>query len=180
MTISRRQFVGSVAGAGIASIAAPHLVLGQNSEPIRVGLLAAKTGPLASGGIDMDLALTMFLRERENTLAGRKIEFISTDTGGNPAGAKTKAQELIDRDKVNVIVGPLAAFELLAITDYVRESAVPLISMAAAEDVRILYGGSMKPDNAAELLALEDCDGGLIGGASLEPASFQAIIDLAA
>ena len=48
-----------------------------------------------------------------------------------------------------------------------------------AEQVRILYGGSMKPDNAGELLALEDCDGGLIGGASLEPASFQAIIDLA-
>jgi triosephosphate isomerase len=52
-------------------------------------------------------------------------------------------------------------------------------SQDAAADMRILYGGSMKPDNAGELLALEDCDGGLIGGASLEPASFQAIIDLA-
>jgi len=52
-------------------------------------------------------------------------------------------------------------------------------SKDAAEGVRILYGGSMKPDNAAELLALEDCDGGLVGGASLEAASFQAIIDLA-
>jgi len=52
-------------------------------------------------------------------------------------------------------------------------------SKEAAARVRILYGGSMKPDNAGELLALEDCDGGLIGGASLEPASFQAIIDLA-
>ena len=52
-------------------------------------------------------------------------------------------------------------------------------SQDAAGRVRILYGGSMKPDNAGELLALEDCDGGLIGGASLEPASFQAIIDLA-
>ena len=52
-------------------------------------------------------------------------------------------------------------------------------SKDAAARIRILYGGSMKPDNAGELLALEDCDGGLIGGASLEPASFQAIIDLA-
>src|ERR1700751_2524152 len=76
-----------------------------------------------------------FLKEKGNTLAGRKIEFISADTGGNPAGAKTKAQELIERDKVNVILGPLAAFELLAITDYVREKATPLISLAAAEDV---------------------------------------------
>ncbi|HEY2425540.1 MAG TPA: twin-arginine translocation signal domain-containing protein, partial [Pseudolabrys sp.] len=68
MTISRRQFVGGVAGAGVASMASPHLALAQGSEPIRLGLLAAKTGPLASGGIDMDIALTMFLKERENTL----------------------------------------------------------------------------------------------------------------
>ena len=77
----------------------------------------------------------MFVKEKANTLAGRKVEVVAADTGGNPAGAKTKAQELIERDKVNVILGPLAAFELLAITDYVRDNATPLISMAAAEDV---------------------------------------------
>ncbi len=43
---------------------------------------------------------------------------------------------------------------------------------AAAEKVRILYGGSMKPSNAAELLAQKDIDGGLIGGASLDSKSF--------
>ena len=42
---------------------------------------------------------------------------------------------MIERDKVNVILGPLAAFELLAITDYVKDNATPLISLAAAEDV---------------------------------------------
>src|SRR6202022_2727010 len=68
-------------------------------------------------------------------LGGRKAELISADTGGNPAGAKTKAQELIERDHVNVILGPLAAFELLAITEYVRAQQTPLISLAAAEDV---------------------------------------------
>jgi branched-chain amino acid transport system substrate-binding protein len=73
MTISRRQFVSSVAGAGIASMAAPNLVLAQNSGPIRIGLLAAKTGPLASGGIDMELGFAMFLMERDNMLAGRNI-----------------------------------------------------------------------------------------------------------
>ncbi len=46
---------------------------------------------------------------------------------------------------------------------------------AAATTVRILYGGSMKPDNAAELLAKADIDGGLIGGASLKAADFLAI-----
>ena len=74
MRISRRQFVSSVAGASIASMAAPNLLLAQGSGPIRVGLLAAKTGPLASGGIDMELALTMFQKERDNTLAGRKVQ----------------------------------------------------------------------------------------------------------
>jgi triosephosphate isomerase (TIM) len=49
-------------------------------------------------------------------------------------------------------------------------------STGAAERIRILYGGSMKPGNAGELLALPDCDGGLIGGASLDPGDFAAII----
>jgi triosephosphate isomerase (TIM) len=48
---------------------------------------------------------------------------------------------------------------------------------AASEQVRVLYGGSVKPENAAELLALPDIDGALVGGASLEPAAFAAIID---
>jgi triosephosphate isomerase (TIM) len=46
---------------------------------------------------------------------------------------------------------------------------------SAAEGVRILYGGSMKPENAAELLAKPDVNGGLIGGASLKPQDFLAI-----
>jgi triosephosphate isomerase (TIM) len=46
----------------------------------------------------------------------------------------------------------------------------------AAQQVRILYGGSVKPDNAAELLALPDVDGALVGGASLEAESFAAIV----
>ena len=51
---------------------------------------------------------------------------------------------------------------------------------AAAEQVRILYGGSCKPDNAAELMALPDVDGALVGGASLDPADFAAIVEIAA
>jgi triosephosphate isomerase len=51
---------------------------------------------------------------------------------------------------------------------------------AAAEELRVLYGGSLKPDNAHELLPLQDVDGGLIGGASLDVRSFSAIIRAAA
>ena len=45
-----------------------------------------------------------------------------------------------------------------------------------AGDMKILYGGSVKPDNAAELLALPDVDGALVGGASLEPEDFAQIV----
>jgi triosephosphate isomerase len=51
---------------------------------------------------------------------------------------------------------------------------------AAGKAVRILYGGSLKPESAPELLALPDVDGALVGGASLEPASFAKIIETAA
>jgi triosephosphate isomerase len=46
----------------------------------------------------------------------------------------------------------------------------------AGERVRVLYGGSVKPDNAAELLALPDVDGALVGGASLDPRAFAEIV----
>jgi branched-chain amino acid transport system substrate-binding protein len=131
--LNRRKFLaGTAAGTAAATLGMPAIAQG---APFRIGLLTVKTGPLAQGGIQMEQGISVFLKEKDNTLAGRKIEFISADTGGNPAGAKTKAQELIERDKVNVILGPLAAFELLAITDYVRDNSTPLISLAAAEDV---------------------------------------------
>ncbi len=50
----------------------------------------------------------------------------------------------------------------------------------AAAAIRILYGGSVKPDNAAELISQEDVDGALVGGASLDPGDFAAIVDAAA
>ena len=52
-------------------------------------------------------------------------------------------------------------------------------SKDAAEKVRVLYGGSVKPDNADELLGMPDIDGFLVGGASLDAASFAAIVDAA-
>ena len=133
MTVRRRTVLKGMLGA-TAVLAAPAVLRAQGA-PFKIGLLTVKTGPLAQGGIQMEQGILALLKEKNNTLGGRKIEFISADTGGNPAGAKTKAQEVIERDKVNVILGPLAAFELLAITDYVRDNQTPLISLAAAEDV---------------------------------------------
>ena len=62
---------------------------------------------------------------------------------------------------------------------YVRGLLVDLFGDAAGSGVRILYGGSMKPENASGLLTQPDVDGGLIGGASLNAKSFCAIVDSA-
>ena len=53
-------------------------------------------------------------------------------------------------------------------------------SQEAADSIRVVYGGSVKPGNAAELFALADVDGGLVGGASLDPEDFLAICRAAA
>jgi branched-chain amino acid transport system substrate-binding protein len=133
--LNRRTFLaGTAAGTAAAALKFPTPAIAQGA-PFKIGLLTVKTGPLAQGGIQMEQGIVTFLKEKSYTLAGRKVELLVADTGGNPAGARTKAQEVIERDKVNVILGPLAAFELLAITDYVRDKATPLISLAAAEDV---------------------------------------------
>jgi len=61
----------------------------------------------------MEQGTALFLKHSGSKLAGRPAELIIADTGGNPAGTRTKAQELIERDQVDMIFGPLAAFELL-------------------------------------------------------------------
>jgi triosephosphate isomerase len=62
---------------------------------------------------------------------------------------------------------------------FIRKVLTEIAGSEAAEAVRIQYGGSMKPANAAELLAKQDIDGGLIGGAALEAKSFVDIVKAA-
>jgi len=133
--VTRRKFMAATAaGAATATFKFPMPAIAQ-AAPFKLGLLTVKTGPLAQGGIQMEQGVITFLKEKNNTFAGRKVEFISADTGGNPAGTKTKAQELVEREKVDAILGPLAAFELLAITDYIKEQKTPMLSLAGAEDM---------------------------------------------
>ncbi len=133
MTIERRTVLkGLGAAACTAAFGMPAIA---QAAPFKIGLMTVKTGPLAQGGIQMEQGLVTFLKEKDYTLSGRKVELVIADTGGNPAGAKSKVQELVERNKVNVIIGPLAAFELLAINDYIRQNKMPLIAVASAEDV---------------------------------------------
>src|SRR5262249_42348508 len=133
--LSRRTLLaGTAAGAAAAlgRFSAPAVA---QAAAFKLGLLTVKTGPLAQGGIQMEQGVLTYLKETNFTLGGRKVDFVSADTGGNPAGAKTKAQELVERDKVDVILGPLAAFELYAINEYVAQQKIPTLSLAAADNL---------------------------------------------
>ena len=121
----------SASAVALAILIAPQQSFAQ-AEPIRIGFLTVRTGPLAAGGKQMEEGITLFLKERNNMLAGRKVELVIADTGGSPPQARAKTQELIERNHVNVIIGPLATFEALAIDDYIRQSQVPLITPTSA------------------------------------------------
>ena len=131
--IDRRSFlVGTAAAAAATMLPLPAFAQG---KPVKIGLLTVKTGPLAAGGIQMEQGTIRFMKDRNYTLAGRKADLIVADTGGNPAGTKTKTQELVERENVDMIFGPLAAFELLAISEYTAQAKTPILSLAAAEDM---------------------------------------------
>jgi branched-chain amino acid transport system substrate-binding protein len=122
-------------GAAAAGLLLVQPVRAQ-TEPLRIGFLTVRSGALAAGGRQLEEGIQLFLKERNSTIAGRKVELIIADTGGNPAGAKNKTQELVERNHVHVIIGPLAAFEAIAIDDYIRQTRTPTVAdSAAAEDL---------------------------------------------
>jgi branched-chain amino acid transport system substrate-binding protein len=125
---------GATGAAAVAFGKFPAPAIAQPAS-IKIGLLTVKTGPLAQGGVQMEQGVQTFLKETDNMMAGRKVELVVGDTGGAPAGAKTKVQELVERDKVDVILGPLATFELYAINEYIQQQKTPTLSLAAADNL---------------------------------------------
>jgi branched-chain amino acid transport system substrate-binding protein len=133
--LSRRTVLaGTAAGTAAALARFPTPAIAQ-AAPFKLGLLTVKTGPLAEGGIQMEQGVLTYLKEKNYTMGGRKVDLVTADTGGNPAGAKTKAQELVERDHVDLILGPLASFELYAISEYIIQQKMPTLSLAAAQDL---------------------------------------------
>ena len=131
--VTRRTLLAGVAAAtALSRISAPAIA---QAKPLKLGLLTVKTGPLAEGGIQMEQGVLTYLKEKNYMMGGRKVDLVSVDTGGTPAGAKTKVQELVERDQVNLILGPLASFELYAISEYIEQHKMPTLSLAAAQDL---------------------------------------------
>src|SRR6185312_3720688 len=78
--ISRRKMLaGTAALAGASAFPMPSIA--QNA-PFKLGLLTVKTGPLAQGGIQMEQGVLVYLKQTNNMMGGRKVDFISADTGG--------------------------------------------------------------------------------------------------
>jgi branched-chain amino acid transport system substrate-binding protein len=131
--LHRRKFLaGAGAVAGLSSLPKPAVA---QQAPIKIGLMTVKTGGLAAGGAHLEEGITCFLKDKNFTLAGRKVDLIVADTAGVPATAKTRAVELVEREKVDLILGPLAAFEWLAIKDYLGEHKIPTMGFGGAEDL---------------------------------------------
>ncbi len=125
-----------VSAAVAALLVSASLAEAADNGPLKVGFLTVRSGALAAGGRQMEEGLKLCIDEHHGEMAGRKIEVITADTAGQPAVTKTKAQELVERDGAQVLIGPLAAFEALAIDDYIRQTKTPIISpSAAAEDL---------------------------------------------
>src|ERR1043165_3182415 len=76
----RRAFFALV----FALAAAPAAWAQASAEPIRIGFLTVRTGALAAGGKQMEEGINLFMKERNSTLAGRKVELIIADTAGSP------------------------------------------------------------------------------------------------
>jgi len=125
-------FLRSVVAACAGLLAAAAVQAQPAGDPIRLGFLSVRSGALAAGGKQMEEGINLFLKERNFTLAGRKVELIVVDTGGTPAQARTKTQELVEKNQVHVIIGQLATFEALAIDDYIAQVKVPLITPTSA------------------------------------------------
>ncbi|MEM7528249.1 MAG: triose-phosphate isomerase [Pseudomonadota bacterium] len=114
--------------------------------------------------------------------AGRTLEVVTAQLRGSLLAGGSALSLVIAYEPVWAIgTGrtPTLA-EIAEVHDHLRAQLSDLLGEQEATAMRILYGGSVKPVNAAEIFALENVDGGLVGGASLKAADFSAIIEAAA
>jgi triosephosphate isomerase (TIM) len=177
-------FTGEVSAAMLSEVDADGVVLGHSerrqyfNETDRA--LQAKVPAALQGGLAVILCVGETEEERERGETERKL--------------RHQVQEGLDKVPPERLAELTVAYEpvwaigtgLVATAEQAQEACgfvralVEGFDKAAAEQVRVLYGGSLKPDNAEELLSLPDVDGALVGGASLEPEAFARIVEIAA
>ncbi len=169
---------GDVSGPMLADAGASFVILGHSERRTNHGetddLVHDKTEAAWRAGLVAIICVGETLAERE---AGRTLSVIGTQLAGSvPDGANAGntviAYEPVWAIGTGRVASPAQAQEVHA---DIRTTLASRFGGGEAARFRLLYGGSMKPDNARELLALEDVDGGLIGGASLKADDFLSI-----
>jgi triosephosphate isomerase len=173
-------FTGEVSPPMLTEIDVHGVILGQSERRQLFGesdkALQLKVPAALDAGLQPILCVGETEDERERGDTERKLrhqvqeDLAKVDT--ERLGDVVIAYEPIWAIGTGQVATPEQAQEAIA---FVR-ALVGDRSRAEAERTRVLYGGSVKPDNAAELLALPDVDGALVGGGSLDPESFAAIV----
>ncbi|MEE4274212.1 MAG: triose-phosphate isomerase [Thermoanaerobaculales bacterium] len=174
-------FTGEVSAAMLAELGVGWVIVGHSerrtlfAETDRTARDRARAAQAA--GLEVIYCIGETLEERE---AERTFDVLQSQTDG--LGALDPAHLVVAYEPVwaigtGVTASPEQAQEAHA---FIRSCFERAFSAADAAAIRILYGGSMKPSNASDLLSKPDVDGGLIGGASLDVDSFSAIIRAAA
>jgi triosephosphate isomerase len=177
-------FTGEVSASMLTEIDVHGVVLGHSERRQYFGetdrALSLKVPKALASGLTPILCVGETEDERERGETERKLRQQVKEgldkVPGDRLGEVVIAYEPIWAIGTGRTATPEQAQEAVA---FVR-ALVASFDRGAAEQARILYGGSFKPDNAAELLALPDIDGALIGGASLDPADFGTIVEIAA
>ncbi len=174
-------FTGEVSPLMLRSIQVENVILGHSERRHIFGesdeLIAKKVKSAVSHGLSAILCIGETLQERE---AGHTHQVLSSQLN--------KGLELLsDQDfpRVSVAYEPVWAIgtgqtasieQIQEAHSLVRKGVKDRAGQAVAQQMRILYGGSVKPGNVRQIMALEDVDGALVGGASLEPESFARIV----
>jgi triosephosphate isomerase len=170
-------FTGEVSAAMLAELGVRWVIVGHSErrqyfgESDETAAARARTAQKAGLAVIFCLGETLEQRDRGETLA--VIERQSAVLAGLDPSLLAVAYEPVWAIGTGRNATPEQAQEAHA---FLRTRAGSLLGAGAASDLRLLYGGSVKPDNAAHLLAQNDVDGALVGGASLDVATFSAII----
>jgi triosephosphate isomerase len=178
-------FTGEVSAPMLRAIFATHVILGHSERRTLFGETDESVNRKVLAALKHQLrpivCVGETLAERE---AGATLKVVQTqlERGLEGVSRELAASLVIAYEPVWAIgTGKVATTEQAQeVHAFIRGLLVKLFGDAAAQRIRILYGGSMKPANAPELLAQKDIDGGLIGGASLEARSFLELVAAAA
>ncbi len=176
---SQGAFTGEVAPGMLTDAGATHVIIGHSEHRGYFGetdeSVRKKVGAALAVGLTPIVCVGEKLEERER---GETMDLVARQTRAALEGldANQVARVVIAYEPIWAIgTGKAAtAADAQEVCRHIRET-VRTFAPGAADALRVQYGGSVKPANAAEFMQQPDVDGALVGGASLEPASFAAI-----